>query len=287
MRGTILSVVAGVYSVYLENNETKNIKAKGKFRHLNIKPCVGDKVIVDNDSISDILPRKNILIRPNISNLDLGIVVVSMKEPSYSSYLLDKFLSYLKMNNIDALIVLTKIDLISDNKIIEKIINEYSSVGIKVIPFSKITHQGKEEIREIIKNKTIAFMGQTGVGKSSLINVICPSFKRKEGEYSKFLNRGKHQTKEVIIFPLENAYIADTPGFSSLELTCYKEELKDYFPFFSLAMQECFYLDCLHINEPKCHVQKLVKDGIISVEHYDNYRQICNELIFRKDRFNK
>lgn len=287
MRGKILSVIAGVYSVYLENKETVNIKAKGKFRHLNIKPCVGDNVIVENDTISEILPRKNILVRPNISNLDLGIIVTSLKEPNYSSYLLDKFMSYLKMNNIEPLVVLTKIDLINDDNLINTIINDYASIGVKVIPFSKITGEGADEIKELINNKLIAFMGQTGVGKSSLINVICPSFNRKEGEYSRFLNRGKHQTKEVIIFPIDNSFIADTPGFSSLELTCYKEELKSFFPFFSLKKEECFYLDCMHINEPKCHIQNLVKNGIISEEHYSNYKQICNELIYRKDRFKK
>lgn len=287
MKGKILSVIAGVYSVLLETSEIINIKAKGKFRHINIKPCVGDNVIIDNNTICEILPRKNILIRPNISNLDLAIVVASIKEPNYSSYLIDKFLSYLNMNNVEAVIVLTKIDLIDDRNLINKIINDYRSIGLKVIPFSKKTKEGKDEILDLINNKTIAFMGQTGVGKSSLINVICPSFIRKEGEYSKALNRGKHQTKEVIIFPIDNTFIADTPGFSSLELTCYKEELKDYFPFFAIKEENCFYQDCLHINEPKCCIQKLVGSGIISLEHYENYKQICNELIFRKDRFKK
>lgn len=285
MKGKIISVVAGVYSVYLENKEIVSLKPKGKFRHLNIKPCVGDDVEVSDGVICRILPRKNILIRPNIANIDLGIIVVSVFEPVYSSYLLDKFLTYLNVNSIKPLIVLSKVDLLKSDVIIDRIKSDYNSIGIDVIAFSKETFEGVEEIRNYISNKTIAFMGQTGVGKSSLINLVCPSFVRKVGEYSSALNRGKHQTKEVVIFPSEEMFIADTPGFSSLELDLFKEELKDYFPFFSLQEKSCFYLDCHHIKEPKCEIQQLVKNGLINEEHYNNYVQIYNELIYRKDRF--
>lgn len=285
MRGKILSVIAGVYSVYLENKEVVCLKPKGKFRHLNIKPCVGDDVVIENGAISEIKERTNILIRPNIANIDLGIIVVSMCEPSYSSYLLDKFLTYLNVNGIKPLIILSKIDLLNDSTLVSRIKSEYNSIGIDVISFSKNDLSNIDEIKRYIFGKTIAFMGQTGVGKSTLINSVCPSFIRKVGEYSTALNRGKHQTKEVVIFPSDNTFIADTPGFSSLSLSLYKEQLKDYFPFFSLQHKNCFYLDCYHIKEPKCEIQSLVKNGFINQEHYNNYLQIYNELIFRKDRF--
>ena len=285
MKGKILSVIAGVYTVYLEDRTYINISPKGKFRHLKIKPLVGDFVNVENGVINEIFPRNNQLIRPAISNIDLGIIVVSLVEPIFSSYLLDKFLTLLKMNHIDAMVILTKEDLYENKYKIEEIVLDYAKINVQVIPFSKKTNLGIEKIRKMINGKTIAFMGQTGVGKSSLINALSNDFSRKIGEYSKSLNRGKHQTKEVIIMPFENSFIADTPGFSSLELNCFKEELKDFFPFFVLKEKDCFFLDCTHINEPKCEIRRLVDEKIILEEHYNNYKQIYNELIFRKDRF--
>lgn len=285
MEGKILSVVAGVYEVALANGEICKIVPRGIFRHQKIKPCVGDEVDVINDQISEIKPRKNILYRPSISNIDLGIIVMSMKEPEYSSYLLDKFITLLNLNHIKPMVILSKIDLLNDDDKLNNIIEQYRNIGIDVIPFSSKTGQGIEKIKEYIKNQTIAFTGQTGVGKSSLVNFIAPHINRSIGEYSKALNRGKHQTKEVKIFKYENGYIADTPGFSSLELNIFKEELKLYFPFFQNIEENCFFLDCNHINEPKCIVRKLVEDGIIDKEHYQNYLSIFDELIYRKDRF--
>lgn len=285
MKGKIVSVVAGVYDVYLETKEHVKLTPRGKFRYLKIKLSVGDNVEVNDSQITEIYPRINKLIRPSIANIDLGIIVVSMIKPEYSSYLLDKFLSMLKMFEIKPLIVLSKVDLLSDRTKLNEIIKEYESIGIKAIPFSKRTNEGVEEIKKEIAFKTIAFTGQTGVGKSSLFNAIYPDAERAIGEYSKALNRGKHQTKEVIIYPFGDGFIADTPGFSSLELDCYKEELKDYFPFFKDVKYTCFFQDCNHINEPKCEIIKMVKDGLITEEHYQNYKSIYDELIFRKDRY--
>lgn len=285
MKGKILSVIAGVYEVYLENKERVKFTPRGKFRYLKIKPSVGDNVEVNDSQIVDIFPRINKLIRPSIANIDLGIIVVSMVKPEYSSYLLDKFLSMLKMYEIKPLIVLSKVDLLTSRDELNKIIEEYNNIGIKAIAFSKRTNEGVDEIKKEIAFKTIAFTGQTGVGKSSLLNAIYPDAARAIGEYSNALNRGKHQTKEVIIYPFGDGFIADTPGFSSLELDCYKEELKDYFPFFQNVKYTCFFQDCAHINEPKCEIIKLVNEGVIPLEHYNNYKAIYDELIFRKDRF--
>ena len=285
MKGKIISVIAGVYSVYLEDKTIVKLTPRGKFRYLKIKPSVGDNVEVNDSQIVEIYPRINKLIRPSIANIDVGIIVVSMVQPEYSSYLLDKFLSMLKMHDISPLVVLSKVDLLQDRSILTRIIEEYKKCNIKVIPFSKRTLEGVEEIKEYIKDKTIAFTGQTGVGKSSLFNAIHKDAERKIGEYSNALNRGKHQTKEVIIYPFDEGFIADTPGFSSLELTCYKEELKNYFPFFVNVNEGCFFQDCNHINEPKCAILNLVKNNEITKEHYDNYKSIYDELIFRKDRF--
>lgn len=286
VQGKIISVVAGAYTVYLSDATTVTDRPKGKFRYRNIRPCVGDDVRVSENRIVEILPRKNCLIRPTIVNLDLGIVVVSMRQPEYSSYLLDKFLSMLFQYQVEPLIVLSKADLEEDDARISQIIGEYQSAGITAVAFSDKTKEGVETIRGIIAGKTIAFMGQTGVGKSTLINAICPEAARKVGEYSKTLNRGKHQTKEVRILPYEGGFIADTPGFSSLELNCFKEELPAYFPFFK-GSEPCFFPDCMHINEPKCGILARVAQGRIPREHYENYRMLSDGLIYRKDRFNK
>ena len=284
MRGKILSVVAGVYNVLLENNEMITITPRGKFRFQKLKPCVGDDVNVDNGVIDHIYERKNILIRPNVSNIDYMIVVSSLKEPDFSSYLLDKFLTLLISNNISPIIVLSKVDLVSKD-VANKIEEDYKVLNYPIFKVSKRTGEGVKELSEFIKGKVVAFSGQTGAGKSSLINLISPEFNRKEGQYSKFLNRGKHQTKEVILLPFVNSFLVDTPGFSSLELQMYKENLKDHFPFFKLTSNDCFFLDCMHINEPKCEIKKMLENGILTREHYDNYCQIFDELVYRKDRF--
>lgn len=284
MKGKILSVIAGVYSVILEDGTISSFIPRGLFRHLKMKPCVGDDITIENGVIASILPRKNILPRPSICNLDCALIVVSMKEPDYSSYLLDKFLSLMNLNRIPSLIVLSKTDL-ADRAVVDRIVEEYQTIGIPVIPTSKVTGEGLERVRETVRGKTVAFMGQTGAGKSSLVNCLYPEIKRREGEYSKALHRGKHQTKEVIIFPLPETYLADTPGFSSLELTCFREELKDIFPFFIHRTSHCFFQDCMHVSEPKCEIRNEVQRGKIPKEHYDNYFRIREELIFRKDRF--
>lgn len=285
MRGKILSVICGTYNVYLEDFTTISIKPRGVFRHLNIKMVVGDVVEVENNSIIKVLPRKNYLIRPMISNIDVGIIVSSLEEPPFSSYLLDKFLVMLNQQKIKPLIVLSKKDLEDDKQKIDRIVKEYHDIGLEIIPFSKRTLEGLEEIKAKIKGLTVMFAGQTGVGKSSLINAINPEIGRAIGEYSTSLNRGKHQTKEVAIFPYEDGYIADTPGFSSLEVDCYKEELKNFFPFFQNVPNKCFYNDCCHISEPKCEIINQVRLNKIPQEHYYNYKDIFEKLFFRKDRF--
>lgn len=287
MRGKVVSLVGGVYDVYTLDKLLVKVKPLGILKHKKIKILVGDEVEVSliDKTLSDVYERKNSLIRPRISNIDLGIVVMSLVKPNYSSYLLDKFLTLLNLSKIKPLIVLTKIDLIEDRSVIERIKKQYELLGIKVIGFSKRTKEGLEEIKSEIKDKTIAFMGQTGVGKSSLINIIDPDFERKEGEYSSSLGRGKHQTKEVILLPYQDGFIGDTPGFSSLELDIYKEDLASSFPLFSSYYHECKYSNCLHKNEPGCKIKELVKNGLLNPENYQNYLDISDELILRKDRF--
>ena len=282
----ILSTIGGVYKVYCEN-KILEVKPRGIFRHKKIKLLIGDKVLINEEElmIEDVLERNNSLFRPRIANIDLGVVVVSLMTPSFSSYLLDKFLTLLNMSNIKPLIVLTKEDLMEDKNRIQEIVSNYALIGVKAIPFSKRTKLGLEEIKEEVKGKVIAFMGQTGVGKSSLINVLDPNFERDIGEYSIALGRGKHQTKEVILLPYENGFIADTPGFSSLELPIFKEDLSLFFPGFMELKEECKYTNCLHISEKECKVKEAIENGKLSKESYQNYLDIIKELKFRKDRY--
>jgi ribosome biogenesis GTPase len=282
----VLSTIGGVYKVYCEN-KILDVKPRGIFRHKKIKLLIGDHVFINEQElmIEDVKERKNSLFRPKIANLDLGVIVVSLVTPNFSSYLLDKFLTLLNMSDVKPLIVLTKEDLMEDKERIKEIVEDYKKIGIKVIPFSKRTKLGLEEIKNELKDKVIAFMGQTGVGKSSLINVIDPDFERDIGEYSIALGRGKHQTKEVILLPYENGFIADTPGFSSLELPIFKEDLSLFFPGYTDLKEKCKYTNCLHVSEKECKVKEALEKKELSHESYQNYLDILKELKFRKDRY--
>lgn len=286
MKGKVISTIGGVYDVYL-NHQIIKVKPLGILKHKKIKIIVGDEVEVsiEEKTLIDVYPRKNVLIRPRISNIDLGVIVMSLTKPNYSSYLLDKFLTLLNLSQIKPLIILTKSDLISNQEEIEKIKNQYSLLGVKVLSYSKITLEGLDEIKKEISNKTIALMGQTGVGKSSLINLLDENYQRAEGEFSKALGRGKHQTKEVVLLPYLGGFLGDTPGFSSLELNIFKEDLAEHFPLFNNYYTDCKYSNCLHQNEPGCKIKELLEKKLIDKENYDNYLLLLNELKPRKDRF--
>ena len=284
MRGIILSMIAGKYEVYLENGQTITYSPRGKLRHLKVNLVVGDKVEIENDVISKVEERENFLYRPRIANVDLVMIIQSLSEPDFSSYLLDKFLTLVNIYHLKPCIILTKEDLYDEEKV-KSIVEDYQSLNIDVISF----HRGDTDkialIKDKIRHKVVALCGQTGAGKSTLINQLFPEFNRKEGEFSLALKRGKHQTKEVKLLPYNEGFIADTPGFSSLELNIYKEVLKDYFPFFSIVKEPCFFQDCVHINEKGCKVKEALENGIIKKIHYENYLAIYDELIYRKERF--
>lgn len=289
MEGKILSTVGGVYEVYLEDKSVLRLTPRGILKHKKIKLLVGDNVVINptDKTIDDIVERKNELVRPRIANIDLGVIVMSLENPSFSSYLVDKFLTLLNLSNIKPLLVLTKKDLLTDEEKIKHIYKQYELLGVEVMTYSSKTLEGLDAIKDRIKGLTIAFMGQTGVGKSSLINLIDAEYDREIGEYSVALGRGKHQTKEVILLPYNGGFIGDTPGFSSLELDIFKEELAQYFPFAHEHYEECRYGNCLHQNEPGCKVTELMNEGMFDKENYENYLHMLGELIFRKDRYGK
>ena len=287
MRGKILSSKGNVYVVLGEDGIFYNVFPRGllKFRNKNV--MVGDECNIDDEnfSIEDILPRKNSLIRPKVSNVDQIFVMMSVKRPELSKELIFKFLTYVNMNNVEPKLILTKYDLLEDKSMYSDFIDELNKLGVEVFLISKYDESSISLLKEKLKNKTSMFMGQTGVGKSSFINMLDASFERKEGEYSKVLHRGKHQTKEVILLPYEGGYIIDTPGFSSLDLDISKHDLAHFFPGFNKLYTSCFYTDCLHKNEKNCKIKEEMANNLFSDETYNIYLKLLEELPFERRKY--
>ena len=287
MRGKILSSKGNVYVVLGEDGIFYNVFPRGllKFRNKNV--MVGDECNIDDEnfSIEDILPRKNSLIRPKVSNVDQIFVMMSVKRPELSKELIFKFLTYVNMNNVEPKLILTKYDLLEDKTMYNDFIDELNKLGVEVFLISKYDESSISLLKEKLKNKTSMFMGQTGVGKSSFINMLDASFERKEGEYSEVLHRGKHQTKEVILLPYEGGYIIDTPGFSSLDLDISKHDLAHFFPGFNKLYTSCFYTDCLHKNEKNCKIKEEMANNLFSEETYNIYLKLLEELPFERRKY--
>lgn len=269
MQGLIVKQISNDYTVEIDG---KNIicKPRGKFRKLNITPLVGDIVEVDlkNNYILDILPRKCELIRPTISNVDQAVIITSVHIPDFSSNLLDKLLCVIEYNNIKPIICITKLDLVDDTtkSNIRDIEKYYKSIGYEVYENTDM------KIKDIFKNKITVFAGQSGAGKSTLLNKLNKELNLKTGEVSISLGRGKHTTRHTELIDMLGGKIADTPGFSKLDLSSMKkEDIKDNFIEFNKYKCDCEYKDCMHINETKCAVKENVLNGNILKSRYDNY----------------
>ena len=288
MKGLIVALSCGVYSVRAEG-VIYNLTARGVFRNQGIKPVVGDEVDFNEETmvIETVYPRNSFLKRPPIANISQIILVFSLKEPEFSYLLAFKYLTYANMNNIKAKLVLTKIDKDIDAELIKDIKEVFSSVDTDTYFISNKTKEGLDDVKALFANEVSCVMGQTGVGKSSLINAIDPNYEREIGEYSNALGRGKHRTKEVILLPYQGGYIADTPGFSSLDLNLFKEDLAAFFPAFNHLYNKCYYTDCLHLSESKCAVKEAINEGKISQKAYECYQKLSEESIFKKERYYK
>ena len=288
MKGLIVALSCGTYAVNADG-VIYHVKPRGVFRNQGVKPVVGDIVEINpvDMVIETIYPRSTALKRPMVANISQIILVFSLKEPDFSYYSAFKYLTYANMHSIKASLVLTKIDKNNDEALINEIKETFSPLGIKTYFISNKTKEGLEEVKALFKNEVSCIMGQTGVGKSSLINAIDPSYEREIGEYSLALGRGKHQTKEVVLLPYQGGYIADTPGFSSLDLNLYKEDLAAFYPGFNSLYNKCYFANCLHLSENRCAIKEKVATGEIPSLAYDIYQQLSNEAIFKKERYTK
>lgn len=288
MIGKIVSLNCGNYSVNVDG-VIYNAPARGKFRKTSIKPVVGDVVDLDKDDlvIKEVFPRSSYLKRPTIANIDQMLIIESMVKPEFSYLLAFKYLTYANMNNIKAKIILTKTDINENKELVNEIKKTFETMNIEVYFVSNKSKEGLEEVKKLFANHITCLIGQTGVGKSSLINSIDPDFSRAIGEYSTALGRGKHQTKEVVLLPYMDGYIADTPGFSSLDLELFKEDLAEYFPGFSELFTNCYFSNCLHITENRCAVKEAIKEGKIPQIAYECYLKLSDETIFRNKRYER
>lgn len=275
MEGLIIKNISDLYVVKY-NDKIYNCKAKGLFRKKGITPTVGDKVIFDEEKmvITDILTRKNILIRPPISNVDQAIIVMSVVNPTFSTNLVDKFINIIEYNNIKPILCLTKLDLLEDKTAINKYIDYYKSIGYEVILNTEI-----DKIKEILKNKITVITGQSGVGKSTLLNKLDETLSLKTNEISYALGRGKHTTRHVELISLFDGYVADTPGFSSLTfIGMNKEDIRDNMIEFNNYKDKCRYKDCMHLKEDECEIKRMVEEGTILKSRYENYEKFANEI---------
>lgn len=271
-KGIVLASSYGNYEVECDQ-QRYILKPRGVFRFHDIKPMVGDYCLFDEkqEVICEILPRKNTLYRPMIANVDQAYIVVSAKEPDYAPLLVNKFLTYLLGQNIAPAIIITKMDLLKDKKEIFKWKEIYESINIPVYLSSLHDDEQIRKLKKSMEHKTVVFLGQSGVGKSSLINLLFPQWQRKIGEYSMALGRGKHQTKEVILLTCETGYVADTPGFSSLDLRLSNDEICHFYPGLDKYVGQCFFKDCHHIHEKGCLLKEDISSGKYSQELYENY----------------
>lgn len=265
-KGKIIRIISNLYTVVVDELIIE-ARARGRFRKDEITPVVGDEVIIDVEKkyITEILSRRNYLPRPSISNIDLVICVTSTKKPDLSLNLLDKQLAFLALNDIPSMIVVTKYDLLDDleKAKFDEVFRYYESIGIKVLFNTDILG-----IKQYLKGKEVGLLGQSGAGKSSLINKL-GNYNIHTQEISEALGRGKHTTRHVEIYPVDDFYLIDTPGFSALDLNFLdRNRLKDGFKEFN--NYSCRFKDCLHYKEVDCGVKEAVGKTILS-SRYDNY----------------
>ncbi|MBR4950057.1 MAG: ribosome small subunit-dependent GTPase A [Clostridia bacterium] len=278
MTGIIIKGVGGRYIVKCEN-KINECSAKGVFRKKGITPLVGDYVEIENDTlITKVLDRKNSLIRPPVANIDKLIIVCASADPEPNFYFIDKLTAIAVSQGITPIIVINKHDI----KNPEEIISIYRNSGIKIISCSAKNSDGIDELKKIISSGISVFTGASGVGKSSIINCIFGDALMETGDISDKIKRGKHTTRHAELFVYKDGFVADTPGFSSVDIVKYnvldKKKLQYYFPEFLDYIECCRFSGCAHIKEKDCEILNQVEKGNISKSRFQSYQSLYNEL---------
>lgn len=281
LKGKIINIVSNIFYVEIEE-KIYECTSRGIFKNKDLKPVAGDNVLVELENekgnILEIIDRQNYIKRPKMANLTQLILVVSSKNPEPDLLMLDKQLAFAELLNVNPVIVINKVDL--DEKVAENIENTYSKIGYKVIKTNAKGNVNIENLKECLKGNISAFSGNSGVGKSTLINSIFENKKTEEGEISLKNSKGKNTTTSVNLYKIEeDSYIADTPGFSNFDI--YEipyRELYKYFKEFNEYVENCEYADCTHIKEEICGIKEAVQNSYISKVRYDNYIKMYEEL---------
>ncbi|WP_127584317.1 ribosome small subunit-dependent GTPase A [Paenibacillus koleovorans] len=301
--GIIVKALSGYY--YVQPDEpagagSVQCRARGIFKKKGISPLVGDHALYEltengEGTVDEIKPRTTELIRPPIANVDQAVLVFSLTEPGLNLQLLDKFLVHTEQARLETVICLTKVDLLQDRESgelaggmnLDAVRRLYESFGYRVIVTSKRTQEGLEAVRDALAGRISVFSGQSGVGKSSMLNAIVPGLKLETNEISAKLGRGKHTTRHVELFPLEaGGFVADTPGFSQLDfLELEPEQLSGCFAEFRGYSAGCKFRGCLHQQEPGCLVLQALDEGAIAPSRYKHYTAFLTEMKERKRRY--
>lgn len=285
--GQIVKAISGFYYVRSPEGEEIQCRARGvfKFKKKKLTPLVGDYVQYEMTGpgegfVTSVEPRQTELLRPPIANVDQAVVVCSLREPEFHQMPVDRFLVHGERAGLELIICLTKRDLVDDDSEVERIRAIYQPAGYPVIVTSIRTQVGIDELKKFLAERTSVFAGQSGVGKSSLLNQLLPDRRLETGEVSRKLRRGRHTTRQVELLPLNNGgQVADTPGFSQLTFQGFEpEELSGCFPEMRELSDRCRFRGCLHLNEPGCAVKEAVQNEEIHAGRYNNYLQFLTEI---------
>ncbi|MGN0160922.1 MAG: ribosome small subunit-dependent GTPase A [Lachnospiraceae bacterium] len=285
MIGKIVKGIAGFYYVHCSDDRLYECKAKGNFRNRKIKPLVGDNVEIDLldpnkflGNIVEVLPRNNCLLRPEVANVDQAVIIFAVKDPAPNLNLLSRFLIRMERENVDVIICFNKEELVTREEK-EKLLEIWENAGYEILFTSTYEKTGMEDLKALLKDKTTVFAGPSGVGKSSVINYICPEAVMETGVISDKIRRGRHTTRHSEIFHLYgDTYILDTPGFTSLYLEEFdKDEIRFYFNEFAEYEGKCRFHGCVHVNEPDCAVKNALQQGKIHPLRYEHYLEIYEE----------
>ena len=286
--GIIQQSLSGFYDI-ISDGQIYRTRGRGNFRKKGIKPLVGDHVEFEDGYLLAIEPRKNQLVRPLVANVDDAVVVTAATQPTFSSNLLDRQLIALELQKVEPILFFSKVDLLNEDEFqhLKSVADGYREIGYSVYfnaqPFNETDLQN---LLNQLKGKVVTMMGQTGAGKSTLLNHLSPDLDLPTGEISQALKRGRHTTRKVTLLNVDDALIADTPGFSSYEdFTMTKEQLPQLFPEMQAIAPECKFRVCLHLKEPGCAVKTAVEHGKIMQTRYDNYVQFQELIKSQKPKY--